>query len=71
MVKEAAMKLGRKLAMGVVEEAERISEFEIMREDAGVPPQGEAGTEAEACKPSEDSPRREEREEFVGNAVDA
>jgi hypothetical protein len=69
------MKLGRKLAVGVVEEAERIprseATSEVMRDDVGdgvgVPLQGKTG----ARKPPEERPCREEFASSTGNAVDA
>jgi hypothetical protein len=58
------MRLGRKLAVGVVEETERIPESELTRDDAGIPPEGEA----EVSAPSEERPCREK---FASSAADS
>ncbi|MCQ4040873.1 hypothetical protein ACFOSC_09125 [Streptantibioticus rubrisoli] len=58
------MRLGRKLAVGVVEETERIPESELSRDGADIPPRGEA----EVSAPSEERPCPEE---FASSAADS
>lgn len=58
------MRLGRKLAVGVAEEGERIPDPEVTREDVGVLPHDEA----EVIPPSEARPSRET---FAGSNVNS